>query len=139
MTITATITSAQSHTNPIAPVLSTVLANAVEGLKVEFNLSAEEKAEPAFISIVGDMKIFEGAGKITDMQVSYGRLHLTDTAQGFSATMTCPPRTYLSGGTVSCSQSVPWSAQGNMKAGRLVVENGNFSASGKASDTNLSS
>jgi hypothetical protein len=124
--ITTTVKDASGK--QIAPTLSTVLATAVETLGVDFGLNAADN-KPAFIDGNADLKMFVGSGNISDTQVSYGQLRLTETAKGLAAATTCP-----STANNSTCQSTLWSAKENLSTGSLSIEKGNFSASGKPED-----
>lgn len=123
--ITTTVKDATGK--QIAPTLSTVLATAVETLGVDFGLSAVDN-KSAFIDGNAE-KTFVGSGNISDTQVSYGHLRLTETAKGLAAATTCPPTA-----NNSTCQSTLWSAKENLSTGSLSIDKGNFSASGKPKD-----
>lgn len=126
--ITAVVRAAQTG-QQVAPTLSTVLATAVETVGVDFGV-ADNK--PAFIDSESDLKTFVESGRISDTQVSYGHLRLTETAEGLSAATTCP-----STANNSTCQSRLWSAKENLATGQLSIKKGNFSASGKSADNNV--
>jgi len=122
--ITTTVKDATGK--QIAPTLSTVLATAVETVGVDFGLSTADKGKLVFIDGLSDLKTFVNSGRISDTQVSYGHLRLTETAKGLAAAATCPP----TANNFTC-QSTLWSAKENLSTGSLSIEKGNFSASGK--------
>lgn len=122
-----------------AAAADTPLASSAEGMAVTF--VGPQDGNPAYISVVNDGKTFEGPGRFDnkDTQVSYGTIELDDANTLLSASTTCIDKnntTNISrtGATsLNCSHT-SWQGQSHMSEGTLSIEDGNFNASGKASD-----
>jgi hypothetical protein len=97
-----------------------------------------QDGNPAYISVENDGKTFEGDGKISETQISYGTIELENKGLLDKISSCLPNSTYLADSTLSVTCPVSalyWS--GDFKGGSLVIEDGNFNASGKASDGNV--
>ncbi len=142
ITLTANLTIAQTAKDfitgtPADQQLTTVLGTSAEGTDIEFR--GPDDGNPAYISVVSDGKTFEGPGKINDTQVAYGAVGLKNKPGLLMSAATCVPHSYLVGGgagVLPCGAG-QWDATGLMLEGQVLIEDGNFSASGKASDGNV--
>lgn len=117
----------------LAASLSTTLATSAEGLAVTFQ--GPQDGNPAYISVENNGNTFEGDGKLSETQISYGTIGLENKGK-LDKTANCLPNVgYLTDETLLvnlCGMSPLWAS--DMKQGSLVIEDGNFNASGKASD-----
>jgi hypothetical protein len=139
ISITATLIIAQTYKDFVTGTaadqqLSTALATSSEGVEVKF--SGPEDNNPAYISVVTDGKTFEGPGADSDTMVKYGYLSLTPKDALDKDTPCVSGADYLVSATVGCN-NLTWVPAFDADAGYLLIQDGNFGASGVASEGNV--